>query len=44
MEETKREVLDVKDGNISKLNVSRGERSGRIVCAEQYATGAGPQR
>ena len=25
MEETKREVLDVKDGNISKLNVSRGE-------------------
>ena len=33
MEETKREVLDVKDGNISKLNVSRGEVSGRIVCS-----------
>ena len=25
MEETKREVLNVKDSNISKLNLSRGE-------------------
>ena len=31
MEETKREVLDVKDGNISKLNVSRGEDLAELI-------------